>query len=291
MNGPVVAGVDTSAESAAAAHYAASLAVRRRRSLTLIHVMESFFHGYGALMFAPQYAALENEAREAAKAALAGLAAEIRTAHPALHIEASLRSGLPAKVLIAESEGALATVVGSRGLGGFTGLLLGSVSSQVAAHGHGPVIVMRPPADPGGPVLVAYDGSDAASAALDFAAHEALSSGRRLVVASVYWEQPWVFGAEAGEDPKVLAERQASELIKDGLEFLLEEHPGLQSEELVIHSLNPQQSLVEASARASLTVVGSRGLGGFTGLLLGSISRTLIHHGAGPIAVVHPAHV
>ncbi len=288
MKRPIVAGVDTSPGSLAAAHYAASLAVRRGTSLTLIHVYESFFHGYGPLMVAASYATIDAQVRDAAKVALANMATELRTAYPGLSIEAQLRDGFAAQVLISESQDALATVVGSRGLGGFAELMVGSVSAQVATHGHGPIIVVRPAPAPDGPVLVGYDGSDAAAAALDFAAHEAISRGVRLVVANVYWEKPWGFGPEPVEDPKITAERQAHDLVKDGLELLLEDHPELQGEALLLHSLNPEHSLVEESAKASLTVVGCRGRGGFAGLLLGSVSRTLIHHAAGPVAVIHP---
>jgi nucleotide-binding universal stress UspA family protein len=252
-------------------------------------VFESLFHGYGPLMFAGSYATAQDQLREAARQALEAAAAEIRATHPGLTVEARMRDGLVAATLIEESQGALASVVGARGKGGFAGLTLGSVPAQVAAHGHGPIVVVRPATDPDGPILVGYDGSEAARAALSYAAQEALDQKKRLVVAHVYWEEPWGFHHDPAEDPRAKAERRAQALIAEGLELHLEEHPELDAETRIIHSLNSEYSMIGESARASLTVVGCRGRGGFAGLLLGSVSRTLVHHAAGPVVVIHPS--
>jgi nucleotide-binding universal stress UspA family protein len=289
MKKPVVVGVDGSQAGLAAAHYAASMAIRHQTELKLIYVHQSYFYGWGPVPLAPSFALADAEARQLAKESLAHAAAEIDASHPGVSVETQLLDGLPAPVLIDLSQEATATVVGSRGIGGFEELLLGSVSAQVASHGHGTVVVVRPAADPGGPVLVCYDGSKASVAALHFAAAEAMSRNVRLVVTNVYWPKPWGVGPKPQEDPAVTAEREAEELIKQGLAQLLEAHPQLTGEAKLIQSLNVEKSLVEESGKASLTVVGCRGRGGFAGLLLGSVSRTLVHHGAGPVAVIHPS--
>lgn len=292
MDRSIVVGVDGSPGGLAAARYAASLAERRDAPLRLIHVFESLFYGYGPLFAAGNYAVADDQLRHAAEQSLANDASQIRAAYPSLTVEAHLREGVPAAVLIEESQEAVATVVGTRGLGGFAGLQLGSVSSQVAAHGHGPVVVVRPAEQPHGPVLVGFDGSEAAQAALAYGVREALDLKVPLAVANVHWEEPLglqnPWGSQEKPDPAVTAVHKSQQLIDDALELAREEHPDLQVEIRTVHSLNPAYSLVEESAHASLTVVGCRGRGGFAGLLLGSVSRTLVHHAAGPVAVMHP---
>ncbi|GIH07888.1 universal stress protein [Rhizocola hellebori] len=287
-----MAGVDGSPGGLTAARYGASLAERRNVPLRLIHVFESLFYGYGPLFAAGNYAVADEQLHAAAQRSLANDAEQIRAAYPGLTVEADLLEGLPAAVLIEESQDAVATVVGTRGLGGFAGLQLGSVSSQVAAHGHGPVVVVRPAEQPDGPVLVGFDGSEASQAALTYGIREALDLKVPLAVANVYWEEPLglqnPWGSKEIPDPAVTAVHKSQQLIDDALELAREEHPDLQIEIRTIHSMNPEYSLVEESAHASLTIVGCRGRGGFAGLLLGSVSRTLVHHAAGPVAVLHP---
>jgi len=288
MTRPIVVGVDGSSGALVAAHYAAAVAERHGAPLILIHVFETLFYGYGPLAVAGSYAGADDRLREAAEHMLAHAVDAIGTAHLAVKIDSRTETGVAAERLIDESQDALMTVVGSRGMGGFASLMLGSVSAQVATYGHGPVVVVRPPADPDGPVLVGFDGSEGADAALQFAVQEALSRKVPLVVANVYWEEPWGFHQPPAADPVVIARHRAERMITDALELPLEEHPELQYEIRIIHSLNPEHSLVAESAHAGLTVVGCRGRGGFAGLLLGSVSRTLIHHAAGPVAVIHP---
>ena len=288
MTRSIVVGVDGSSGARAAAHYAAAIAQQRHATLKLVHVLETVFHGYGPVGLAGSYASSEEYLRESAQRLLEEMVNDIESSHPAVKVDPHLETGTVAGRLIEQSEEAQLTVVGSRGMGGFAGLMLGSVAAQVATYGHGPIIVVRPAAAPDGPVLVGFDGSDAAHAALLFGVREALSRKVPLVVANVYWEQPWGWRKQPAIDPAITAGQRAEQMINDALELPVEEHPELQYSVRAIHGLNPAHSLVEESAHAGLTVVGSRGRGGFAGLLLGSVSRTLIHHAAGPVAVIHP---
>jgi len=125
MKKPIIAGVDGSEASLAAAHYAASMAIRQQTSLKLLHVHKSYFYGYGPMSLAPSYVMADADSRQAAKESLTHTAIEMEAAHPGLPVEAQLLEGSAAYTLIEQSQEALATVVGSRGIGGFEELLLG----------------------------------------------------------------------------------------------------------------------------------------------------------------------
>jgi nucleotide-binding universal stress UspA family protein len=287
---PIVVGVDGSPSSIAAAEYAAALAERRQAPLHLIHGYQQALYSWAITAMPWPEEASDEQVRAEIEVQLRDLVERLRREHPKLvAIEARQIHATAASVLIGQSQDAQATVVGSRGIGGFSELLLGSVSWQVASHAHGPVIVVRPPiADhavrpgpeqppsrpkPLGPVLVAYDGSPGAEAALDFAVTEALQRNVRLVVATVYTH----------------AQDEAQQMVTDALKPFIAANPTLQGELLTIESEHTDFALMEESRKAALTVLGSRGRGGFAGLLLGSVSRTLVHHAYGPVAVIHPA--
>lgn len=289
MTRSIVVGVDESAGALAAAHYAAGIAQHRGVPLMLLHVFESPLHGYKPLSLAGGFALADERLREVAEQALAQTVSVIESSHPGVKVDSRLESGGAAARLIDASADALVTVVGSRGVGGFADLMLGSVSAHVTSHGHGPIIVVRPAVKPDGPVLVGFDGSEAAYAAVEFGAQEALGRKVPLIVASAYWERPWGWHERPAVDPVITARQHAEQMIADALELTVEQYPELEYEIRTVHSLDPPHSLVEESSHASLTVVGSRGRGGFAGLLLGSVSRTLIHHAAGPVAVIHAA--
>jgi nucleotide-binding universal stress UspA family protein len=135
---------------------------------------------------------------------------------------------------------------------------------------------------------VGYDGSAGAVAALAFGVTEALDRKVPLIVAHVYWDDQDI-RQPAPADPAMAASRRAGQLLDDAVELPMEQHPELEVKTLPIHSRNADHALVQESARAGLTVVGCRGRGGFAGLLLGSVSRTLVHHAAGSVAIVHPS--
>jgi nucleotide-binding universal stress UspA family protein len=228
--------------------------------------------------------------RQAAEQHLDEAAAEAVALVPAVAVARVVVTGYPTVVLIAESATAQLVVVGDRGLGGFEGLLVGSVAPAVAAHAHCPVVVVRglgggtPPPE-GGPVVVGVDGSAASESALKFAVEEALALGASLV--AVHAWQDVAVGDGQGRllhTDSVADEAQAR--LDGSLAPWRAKHPELAIEPVVVRD-RPARALVRHSAGAQLVVVGSRGRGPLAGLVLGSVSQAVLHHAASPVAVVH----
>lgn len=184
---PIVVGVDGSPSSLDALEYAAVAAVRHQAPLHLVYGYQQPLYGYALTGLPMPVDPHDDPVPATMEAELRDLAAKTHSDHPDLEtIRATLVYSAPARLLIDRSATALLTVVGRRGLGGFGELLLGSVSSQLAAHGRGPVVVVRSPGMADGEVVVGYDGSSGAALALGFAATEAELRKTRLVVAYAY---------------------------------------------------------------------------------------------------------
>ncbi|MDM4718562.1 universal stress protein [Micromonospora sp. WMMA1363] len=275
MNRPVVAGVDGSPSSLVAAEHAARAAVLRTCPLHLVH---GYLHplGYG-IPINPYEMGIPAPSEEARKM-LDQTAADLVGRWPGLNVEVRQIAGGPGATLVEESRRAELVVVGSRGLGGFGGLLLGSVGAQVAAHARCPVLVVRPAEEPipvQGPVLVGVDGSEGAELAVGYAADEAARREVELVLVHVR--------APGEEGP---AETQA--LLDTAVAATRGSHPGLTVTVRLLRADKPESALIEASGGAGLVVVGTRGRGGFTGMLLGSVSQSLVQHAHCPVLVAHP---
>jgi nucleotide-binding universal stress UspA family protein len=181
-------------------------------------------------------------------------------------------------------------VLGHRGLGGFAGLLLGSVGVAVSAHAHCPVVVVRGNARPETarrPVAVGLDDSPQADLAIGFAFEEAacrqvgLTAVRAWTPPHLPWQtatRPLVYDADELES----AERHLAETALAGWR---DKYPGVRVTIRLVPG-GAGHALVTASHDSQLMVVGSRGRGGFAGLLLGSVSQQLLHHAHCPVAVV-----
>jgi nucleotide-binding universal stress UspA family protein len=217
--------------------------------------------------------------------------------HPGVPVSVTVAHGNAALSLCERSRGADLIVLGSHGHSEWADLLLGSVSLSVSAHAHCPVIVIRRPPVADGPetverartepsgtrIVAGLDGSAGAELALGFAFEQASGRGVPLRVIRV-WTPPFRHRSEAEADiAGVLADELAA--VEDVLAGWRGKYPTVQvSTDVVVG--HPGRTLVEASASAQLVVVGSRGRGGFRGLLLGSVSQQLLHHGRCAIAVV-----
>ncbi|MBM7493324.1 nucleotide-binding universal stress UspA family protein [Micromonospora luteifusca] len=208
-------------------------------------------------------------------------AADAVAAHPRLTVTGEVYDGPPALVLQERSAEAGMLVLGSRGHGGFGGLLVGSTAVSVAAHAHCPVVVVRDgagsaPVDASaGPVAVGVDGSQPSLVALGFAAERAAQ--RQVPLRVLHAWTPGPGGAAGAPD-----ERAA---VEQALEPWRRTFPDLDVTVDLIPT-GPAAMLIEVSRDARLVVVGSRGRGGLAGMLLGSVSQQLIQHANCPVAVV-----
>lgn len=273
----VLVGSDGSAAGKAAVDHAARIAMRDHIPLEILHAYQHPY-GYYSMLGAVYPVSESEEWRKTASEYLAAEAERVRKEFPDVpEVRAMLVQGGAALLLIDHSHSAVITVVGARGAGGFAQLMLGSVSAQVAAHAHGVVEIVHEDDTEreGAPVVVGYDGSDESALALRFAVGEAVARGVMLSVVRFY-------------DPAFdHAAERAGEAVTAVAALLTSEHPGLKVEARAIPGENAAYGLASLSREAGLTVVGSRGHGGFAGLLLGSVSQGLLHHANGPVAVVH----
>ncbi|MET8911314.1 universal stress protein [Micromonospora sp. NPDC004551] len=288
MNRPVVVGVDGSSTSLTAAEHAARAAVARSRPL---HVVHGYLHplGYGVPLN-PYDLGVPAPTEESRKM-LEQVGAELADRHPGLRVEVRQVAGGPGVTLIEESRRAELVVVGSRGVGGFAGLLLGSVSNQVAQHAHCPALVVRPAEQPipvQGPVLVGVDGSEPAGHAVRLAADEAVRRDAELVLVQVRTPERGAVAPDAAAEATAAAQAESAELLAGAAARIRTDHPVLRVVERPLRGESPEQALIEASGEAALVVVGSRGRGGFAGLLLGSVSQALVQHAHCPVLVAHP---
>lgn len=287
MAEPVVAGVDGSECALQAVRWAAAEAARRRLPLRLVaaHTFPAGgFIGDPGLGVDPR--AVLREVVLGNLEAAATAAAEVA---PGLAVERADVDGDAAVVLAAESRRAALVVLGDRGLGGFTGLLLGSVAVTLSAHAACPVVVVRGvEADPAvprpEPVVVGVDGSPGSEAALAFAVEAAVARGVPLLAVHA-WRDVLVDATMAPLVDWDAVESDEREVLAERLAGIRTAQPDLVVRRLVVRD-RPARALVEQSRGAQLVVVGSRGRGGVQGLLLGSVSQQLLHHAHCPVAVV-----
>ncbi|MER7572589.1 universal stress protein [Streptomyces sp. NPDC126514] len=287
MNGPVVVGVDGSEPSLTAVGVAAREAAVRGVALRLVHAFG------GPSVHVPPWSQASAGVRELVDGTLAEAERRARTAAPHLEISREVVVGEPVMVLEIETRTASLAVVGSRGLTRFGSLLLGSTAAHLAAHAGCPVLVVRGRPNSAGPVLLAVDGSPRARPAVEFAFAHASLHGTDLVALRV-WNTHTDRVYEAPGDPPFVTydedrlQREEERVLTEALGGLRAKYPGVAVRRRLVRG-RVRHTLIEASADAGLVVVGARGRGGFTGLLLGSVSQAVLHHAACPVAVVRAA--
>lgn len=288
--GPVVAGVDGSESARRAVRWAAKQAQQRGVGLRLVHAVELPFRQPSGVME-------EQSVREVLSAQGARWLDETRAVAvetvPDVPVELVSSSASAAELLIKESAAASLVVLGSRGLGGFSGLLIGSTAIAVASRAECPMVVVcgSGPVPTAGPVIVGVDGTATSDDAVAFAFAQASLCGADLVAVHSWTEteinSAFAVGAFVMDDDLLAAE--ADKILAERLAGWQERYPRVSVTTSVVHD-SPARALLARSATARLVVVGCRGRGGFSGLVLGSTSQQLLHHSTCPVAVVRPTH-
>jgi nucleotide-binding universal stress UspA family protein len=289
----IVAGVDGSPSARGAALWAAAEAQRRVLPVRLVHsVAVSAFAYTGGIGMSDGYF---EDLEDAGQQALAEAEAVVHERYPDVVVQAELRHADVAPALIEQSRAARLLVLGSRGLGGVAGMVAGSTAVAMVAHARCPVAVIRGRGPQGaipaeGPVVVGVDGSPAGEQALELAFEEASLRGVELVATHTWSDVTSDLGyalpgavAQGWSE----AEIQESLVLAERLAGWQAKYPDVQVRREVARD-RPAHHLIEQAEQAQLVVVGSRGRGGFAGLLLGSTSQALIHYATCPVLVARP---
>lgn len=272
-NAPVAAGVDGSAAGAHAARWAAYEAELRSTGLVLVTVdtVTMSAEPFGGPISRSMYDSVNDDS----KRVLRETAEDVRVRAPGIVVDARIHRGGIAAKLIELSWSTQLLVVGTRGHGEFTGLLVGSVAQALVGHARSSVLVaseqeLDASLARKGSVVIGVDGSVSSDRALKEGFAEA--SARQSMVKAVH--SPNVRGALANSRNDD-AERRAE--TKEFLAKHLGPWQALYPQvpvECIVGEQSAARSLVHYGKEAKMIVVGSRGRGGFTGLVLGSVSHT-----------------
>ncbi|AIT90134.1 universal stress protein [Corynebacterium ulcerans] len=289
----VVVAVDGSEASNNAVRWAANTANKRGVPLRLAasYTMPQFLYAEGMVPPQELFDELQTETMETVEAART-IAHEVA---PDIKIGYTIAEGSPIDMLLEMSSDVTMIVMGSRGLGGLSGMVMGSVSAAVVSHAKCPVVVVREDnqvtdTNKYGPVVVGVDGSEVSQRATEFAFEEAQARGAKLVAIHTWMDmqvQASLAGLAAAQQEWNVIEDEQTQLLHDRIQPLLERFPDVDVD-MVITRDRPIRALEDSAKDAQLLVVGSHGRGGFRGMLLGSTSRALLQSAPCPMVVVRP---
>jgi BASS family bile acid:Na+ symporter len=288
---PIVVGYSGTDASMPAVKWAAAEAMSTQRPLRVVMAW-----GMPTFGISPVSEAADLD-RPHAELVLNAAVLTLRAEMVGLEVEGALVRGKPAQGLLDNSADAALVVVGNRARSGLSRLVLGSVSTAVVTHAEVPVVLVREDAGRDGdiwregPVVVGVDGSAGSEAAASYAMEASVRHGMTLVAVHILDEQVLALtGSGGGTATRGATAAQQAQLreLSPALVEARKEYPAVTVNE-VIEAGNASDVIVAAGSGAALTVVGSRGHGGFKGILLGSVSRAVIEHVESPVAVIRPA--
>lgn len=296
MSGPssksvIVVGVDGSGSDAAAVTWAARAAAQAGMQLRLLHATEYVGEYPVDAGGTDQAALLDVLSRESGEDDFAGRAAEqVRSEHPDLDVDVVRVVGSGAGALLDQQDEAHLIVVGTGRKGPLAQVLLGSTALTVSAHSTCPVAIINPEHDPSveqdGPVVLASDGSRDSAAAAVVALEQASLRGVPVRCVTAWYLE--VVDGYVVTEPDSSAWQQVEQRRRERAEATLaaarEQFPDVEVSIEVVHG--PTIAAIgEATEGAQLLVLGARGVGGFRGKLLGSVSQKLLRTTNVPILI------
>lgn len=298
MSRTITVGLDGSLESRAAAEWAAREAELRGMPLRLVHVWEPVPEPIvEAAHLAPE------KQRRWSERIPRDVAERLRSRHPGVEVIVEPIPGGPMDVLPEVAKDTELLVLGSRGLSGLGGFLVGSVGMYVIARTETPVVLVRagewaadeyrkesPGTSPGGaayrPVVLGLDTDNPDDTVIAFAFEEAARRGAALEVVHA-WTLPVYYAYALPGDPALGVERggQAAADLSKVLRPWRAKYPDVEVIE-ASSSGSPANCVIDAARKASLVVVGRRIRRGPFGAHLGPVTHAVLHHATAPVAVV-----
>ncbi|WP_171112833.1 MULTISPECIES: universal stress protein [unclassified Streptomyces] len=284
---PIVVGVDPDPDRRAALAWAADEAARRRLPLLLVLAQNLPTPGYRPTGGRPSWEQWNEALHAKGDRVLKEAVAFVESRHPQGTVSGLLAEGHPAWVLREQAQDATEVVLGSWHLSAVQELFTSvAVALPLIAHAPCPVVVVperehvtrQPPH-----FVVGFDGSPQSAAAVDFALEEAALHGAALRALHV-WHPP-----RLGVLDEDAALQECHRLLSETVAARAAAHPEVELHHEVVRG-HPVQVLTKVSEDALGLVVGTRGHGGFTGMLLGSVSQGVLHHAHCPVITVPYEH-
>ena len=283
---PVIVGVDGSSVSRVAVDWAARDAALRGTTLRLVHILTPpAVMAFLEVPMPPGYLQWqEEEGRALLDTALKTV--EEAAGDSRIEVTTEMVAGPAVPVLADLSADAQMMVVGCRGRGAFARGLLGSISTGLVHHAKCPVAIIHDedplmPHPAQAPVVVGVDGSPSSDRAVAVAFEQASFRGVDLVAVHA-WSDSGVFEFPGVDWSQLQALGETT--LSERLAGWQERYPDVLVRRVVVAD-RPAHQLLEQAESAQLLVVGSRGRGGFAGMLLGSVSTAVIHGAKMPVIV------